>query len=57
MNDKEFMDGYRRMSSKRRMAVIWAVNHQMTLEEAGITDPIEVEDYRRTCKEADELEK
>lgn len=57
MNDKEFMNGLRNMSSKRKMAVLWAVNYQQSLKEAGITDPYEVEYYKSAWKEADELEK
>ncbi len=47
MEDKEFHKGFFQMSSYRQMNVILAVNYKKTIEEADISDPYEVEYYRR----------
>ena len=57
MEDKEFFEGFFRMSSYRQMNVVLAVNHKKTIEEAGISDPYEIEFYKRTWDYVAKLEK
>ena len=56
MEDKEFYTGFFRMSSYRQMNVILAVNHKKTIEEAGISDPYEIEYYKRLWDSAEKME-
>ena len=54
--DEEFFKGFFRLSSYQQMNVILAVNNKRTIEEAGISDPREVEYYRRLWDSAETTE-